>query len=171
MAQSRGRLCNAPRRLLASERISLPAWVPPSNNAKWDAKTRGRWNYATNRDVVHSIWEKTATVRANQEAVWTLGIRGVHDRPMEGPRDMPSRINLVTEAIRDQRALLDQKVTKQWGPVSQIFVPYKEVLPIYDAGLKVPPDVSLVWVDDNFGYIRRLSAPEERKRPGGAGVY
>jgi hypothetical protein len=26
-------------------------------------------------------------------------------------------------------------------------------------------------VDDNFGYIRRLGAPEERKRTGGAGVY
>ena len=50
-------------------------------------------------------------------------------------------------------------------------MPYKEVLPIYDAGLKVPPEASLVWVDDNFGYIRRLSNPTERKRPGGAGVY
>jgi hypothetical protein len=28
-----------------------------------------------------------------------------------------------------------------------------------------------VWTDDNFGYIRRLSSPGERKRAGGAGVY
>ena len=45
------------------------------------------------------------------------------------------------------------------------------MLPIYDAGLKVPDDVTLVWVDDNFGYIRRLSSPAERKRSGGSGVY
>jgi hypothetical protein len=37
--------------------------------------------------------------------------------------------------------------------------------------LHVPDDVTIMWVDDNFGYIRRLSRPEERSRPGGAGVY
>jgi hypothetical protein len=66
---------------------------------------------------------------------------------------------------------LNKDVTKQFGPVAQCFVPYKEVLPIYDAGLKVPDDVTLVWVDDNFGFIRRLSNSDERQRPGGAGVY
>lgn len=35
---------------------------------------------------------------------------------------------------------------------------------LYDAGLKVPDDVTIVWVDDNFGYLRRLGKPEERKR-------
>jgi hypothetical protein len=35
----------------------------------------------------------------------------------------------------------------------------------------LPDDVTLVWTDDNFGYIRRLSSPDERKRAGGAGVY
>lgn len=39
------------------------------------------------------------------------------------------------------------------------FIPYKEVLPLYDAGLKVPKDASIMWVDDNFGYIRRLGGP------------
>ena len=141
------------------------------NNIHWDEKSKGKWDYAINRDAVHSIWEETVKQRANAEAVWTLGIRGIHDRPMQGPQDIPTRINTVTEVIKDQRALLDQNVTKQWGPVVQDFVPYKEVLPIYDGGLKVPPDVTLVWVDDNFGYLRRLSAPEERKRPGGSGVY
>src|SRR6185312_7406692 len=67
--------------------------------------------------------------------------------------------------------LLDQDVTKQWGPIAQCFVPYKEVLSIYDAGIRVPDDVTLVWVDDNFGYVRRYGAPAERKRSGGAGIY
>ena len=35
----------------------------------------------------------------------------------------------------------------------------------------MPEDVTLVWVDDNFGYIRRLSSAQERSRAGGAGVY
>lgn len=142
------------------------------NNVHWNEPTQGRWNYALNQDAIHDIWEKTAKDRGQYEAVWPLGIRGIHDASMEQPpNDMPGKIQLMGEIFHDQRELLDQHVTKQWGPVAQCFVPYKEVLPIYDAGLKVPEDVTLVWVDDNFGYIRRLSNPDERKRPGGAGVY
>jgi hypothetical protein len=77
----------------------------------------------------------------------------------------------MSQVIHDQRSLLNQYVTNQWGPIAQCFIPYKEVLPIYDAGLSVPDEVTLVWVDDNFGYIRRFSDPEERKRAGGAGIY
>jgi hypothetical protein len=142
-----------------------------ANNVHWDERTRGRWDYTINRDAIHSYWEENVRARANEEAVWTLGIRGIHDRPMEGPMDIPMRVNTVTRVIAEQRSLLERYVTHQWGPVAQIFVPYKEVLAIYDAGLQVPPDVTLVWVDDNFGYLRRLSSPQERQRPGGSGVY
>jgi hypothetical protein len=142
------------------------------NNVHWDTKAQGPWDYSSlNRDKIHALWEDSAKSRGNDEAVWTLGIRGVHDAPMNGPKDIPARIDLVNKVIEDQRALLDQYVTKEWGPVAQCFVPYKEVQLIYDAGLKVPEDVTLVWANDNFGYIRRLSSPEERKRSGGSGVY
>lgn len=142
------------------------------NNVHWDTKTQGSWDYSSlNRDKIHALWEDSAKSRGSDEAVWTLGIRGVHDAPMNGPKDIPARIDLVTKVIGDQRALLDQYVTKEWGTVAQCFVPYKEVQLIYDAGLKVPEDVTLVWTNDNFGYIRRLSSPEERKRSGGSGVY
>lgn len=142
------------------------------NNANWNQRTHGRWNYALNRDTIHGIWEETAKERGQFEAVWTLGIRGVHDRGMERPPDdMPGKIKLMSEIFRDQRDLLDSHVTKKWGSVAQCFVPYKEVLPIYDSGLAVPDDVTLMWVDDNFGFIRRLSNPAERKRSGGSGVY
>ena len=42
---------------------------------------------------------------------------------------------------------------------------------MYDSGMKVPEDVIICWPDDNFGYLRRLPNDEERKRPGGSGVY
>lgn len=142
------------------------------NNVHWNEKTKGPWNYSLNRDTIHTYWEDSVKSRASDEAVWTLGIRGIHDRGMETPPSkLPDQINLVNQVIQDQRDLLARNVTKQWGDVAQCFVPYKEVLPIYDAGLNVPDDVTLVWVDDNFGYIRRLSAPAERKRSGGSGVY
>lgn len=142
------------------------------NNIHWNERKQGRWNYFENREAIDGIWTKTAKERGQYEAVWTLGIRGIHDRGMETPpNDLPGKIQLMSQIFREQRDLLNQYVTRQWGPVAQCFVPYKEVLPIYDAGLKVPDDVTLVWVDDNFGYIRRLSDPAERKRAGGAGIY
>lgn len=141
------------------------------NNAKWNERELGRWDYTLNKEKIHSAWEESAKTRGGKEAVWTLGIRGIHDRGMQGPNNTEMRIKIVSDVFQDQRALLDKYVTKEFGPVAQCFVPYKEVLTLYDAGLKVPDDVTLMWVDDNFGYIRRLGAPSERSRPGGAGVY
>jgi len=142
------------------------------NNVHWNEREKGKWNYSLNRDTIHSYWEESVKNRASDEAVWTVGIRGIHDAGMETPPTaLPDKIDLMAHVIADQRALLNQYVTKEWGQVAQCFVPYKEVLPIYDAGLKVPDDVTLVWVDDNFGYIRRLGSAAERGRSGGAGIY
>lgn len=142
------------------------------NNIHWDPDTQGSWNYTTNRKMIHGVWEQTATQRGGYEAVWTLGIRGIHDEPMRDPAHGSGDKSAVLEQIiKDQRAILDADVTRRWGPVAQQFIPYKEVLPIYDAGLKVPDDVTLVWVDDNYGYVRRLSSAAERKRAGGSGIY
>ena len=67
--------------------------------------------------------------------------------------------------------MLQEATGKQPEIVPQVFVPYKEVLDVYDAGLKVPEDVTLIWCDDNYGYISRLSNADEALRSGGAGVY
>ncbi|MTV36261.1 glycosyl hydrolase 115 family protein [Duganella radicis] len=142
------------------------------NNVHWNQKERGPWNYLTNRDAIFKTWEEQASARGGMEAVWTLGIRGIHDQGMQTPPgDMPGKLKVMKQVIQDQRSLIRQHVTPKWGTVAQAFVPYKEVLPIYDAGLALPEDVTLMWTDDNFGYLRRLSSPEERQRSGGAGVY
>ncbi len=140
------------------------------NNCHWK-KEDGEWNYITNQAKIDSYWKESVDQRGDKEAVWTLGIRGIHDSAMAGANTMDDKKALVSKAITNQRAMLDAGVSKEWGPISQCFVPYKEVLSIYDAGLEVPDDVTLVWVDDNYGYIRRLSNPEEQKRSGGSGVY
>ena len=38
-------------------------------------------------------------------------------------------------------------------------------------GLALPDDVTLVWPDDNFGYIRQFPDVAQAKRSGGSGVY
>jgi len=55
--------------------------------------------------------------------------------------------------------------------VPQDWALYKEVQEYYERGMRVPDDVTLLWCDDNWGNVRRLPTEEERKRPGGAGIY
>ena len=51
------------------------------------------------------------------------------------------------------------------------FVPYKEVLELYDNGLKVPEDLTLIWTNDNYGYVRRYPGEKEKARKSGNGIY
>ncbi|MCX6328286.1 MAG: glycosyl hydrolase 115 family protein, partial [Bacteroidia bacterium] len=53
----------------------------------------------------------------------------------------------------------------------QLWCLYKEVQDYYNAGMRVPDDVTLLWAEDNWGNVRRLPTAEERKRNGGAGIY
>ena len=140
------------------------------NNVYWD-KAKGPWRYDTNRENIRNYWSESATSRGDDEAVWTLGIRGIHDRAMEGPDDPQARIAMVEQTFADQRALIREHVTDRYGTPAECFVPYKEVLPLYNAGLKVPDEATLVWPDDNWGYIRHLPTAAERARSGGNGVY
>jgi hypothetical protein len=54
--------------------------------------------------------------------------------------------------------------------ISEVIALYKEVQAIYEDGLVVPDDVSILFADDNFGSIRRLPTADENKRKGGVGV-
>jgi len=141
------------------------------NNIWWDEEERGPWNYATNRDGIVQYWDEILDKRAGHENIYTIGIRGIHDRPMHGPDTVEARVGLLEQVFRDQRRLLKRHIDRPIEQIPQAFVPYKEVLPLYNAGLNVPSDVTLVWPDDNYGYIRRLSSPQEQRRAGGGGVY
>lgn len=140
------------------------------NNVYWP-KDKGEWRYDTNRQNIFDYWKWAAINRGPFESVWTLGIRGIHDTGMSGPKEMPARVAMMEQIFADQQQLINADVTRKYGPPAECFVPYKEVLPLYENGLKVPDNVTIVWPDDNFGYIRRLATPAERKRSGGTGVY
>jgi hypothetical protein len=98
-------------------------------------------------------------------------MRGVHDSKMEGVKDSKDAVPLLENIFRDQRQLLTRYINKDVTAIPQVFTAYKEVLEIYDNGLKLPDDVTLVWPDDNYGYIQRLNNENEMTRPGGSGVY
>lgn len=134
-------------------------------------KANGPWNFITNRKKVLSFWRGSVERRKNYEAIWTVGMRGPYDSPLLGVQDLAQERSVVRKIIALQRNMLDRYVPKRWGPVAECYVPYKEALLVFNSGLEVPRDVTLVWPENNFGYIRQLSTPQQRERPGGAGVY
>jgi len=144
-----------------------------NNVDEWKPKVYGDYNYFTNKTQVDKYWQdRLDEVKAFQnETIMTLGMRGVHDSKMEGAKDLKESIEMVEKIIVNQREMLSNTFKKPLKDIPQAFVPYKEVLELYDNGLKVPDDITLVWPDDNYGYIRRLSNVEEQKRAGGSGVY
>nr|WP_315241714.1 glycosyl hydrolase 115 family protein [uncultured Flavobacterium sp.] len=144
-----------------------------NNVDEWKPKIHGDYNYFTNKTQVDKYWQDRLDElkSAQNETIMTLGMRGVHDSKMEGAKDLKESIDMVEKIILNQREMLSNTFKKPLKEIPQAFVPYKEVLELYDNGLKVPDDITLVWPDDNYGYIRRLSNEEEQKRAGGSGVY
>lgn len=142
-----------------------------NNVDEWNKNATGQFNYVSNRESVYKYWEDRVKESKNVDAIFTMGMRGVHDSKMEGVKNNKEGAELLTHILGDQRQLIEKYINPDATKVPQAFTVYKEVLDLYDEGLKVPEDITLVWTDDNYGYIRRLSNPEEQKRPGGGGVY
>jgi hypothetical protein len=142
-----------------------------NNVAEWDHKKRGPYNYITNREQVQQYWiERLKEVKGSEE-LFTIGMRGIHDGSMEGVKTKEEKLNGLQQVIDDQRKLIRKYYRKDVEKVPQVFIPYKEVLEILESGLQVPDDVTLMWCDDNYGYMTRLSDEEQQKRLGGGGVY
>jgi hypothetical protein len=141
-----------------------------NNVDEWTAP-KADYNYVANRAGVLAYWEQRVKENGRFENIYTLGMRGIHDSNMVGPKTDAERIATLGQIFADQRALIAQHVNPTVESVPQMFCAYKEVLSLYRQGLKVPDDVTIVWPDDNFGYVRNFANAEERKRSGGFGVY
>ena len=142
-----------------------------NNVDEWNTAERGAFNYRTNREQVHQYWiERLKEVKKSKDNMFTIGMRGIHDSSMEGYKTEQEKFDGLQQVINDQQELLRQHVGNP-AKQMQVFVPYKEVLQLYEKGLQVPDYVTLMWCDDNYGYMTRLSNAKEQQRSGGAGVY
>ena len=144
------------------------------NNAapsEWNKERDGEWNYLTNRETIWKKFDERLRATAQYDNIYTMGMRGLHDEAMKGSTDPTVRARTLETVFADQRQILSAHKGLSPTEIPQIFVPYKETLDIYDAGLHVPEDITLVWPDDNYGYMKRVSNLSERQRMGGSGVY
>lgn len=138
---------------------------------EWRRRGQGDYDYVNNSASVYKFWEDRVKEVAQQGNIYTLGMRGVHDGQMQGAKTVAEQKAVLERVLKDQRGLLQKYGNKDVTAIPQAFIPYKEVLDIYNAGLQVPDDVTLIWCDDNYGYIRHFPTAEERARKGGNGIY
>lgn len=159
-----------------------------SNNHEWSEWINKTGLYGTeydysidgqNRKNLDIYWRESVIQNSGFEVSWTLGMRGIHDWGMAAVEiDRKGITDIEKDELKKQ--LLERIITKQrelikeFAPNNdklQIFVPYKEVLKYYNMGLNIPDDVTIIWVNDNFGYIRSYPNYTEQKRSGGHGLY
>ncbi len=129
-----------------------------------------------NREILQEYWAESVDQNRDFEVSYTLGMRGIHDsgfetrglKDLEGEALRNARIKLLEQVMADQEKILQEHLGRD---TMKIFVPYKEVLELYDNGLKVPEDLTLIWTNDNYGYVRRYPGAKEKARKGGNGLY
>lgn len=159
--------------LMRSNNREWKPWLEKKGyqNVEYDYSLSGR-----NREILQEYWRESVEQNREFEVSYTLGMRGIHDSGFEtraleglsGEELKQEKIKLLQQVMEDQRQILQDTLGKL--PLMN-FVPYKEVLPLYDGGLQVPEDITLVWSNDNYGYIRRYPSESEKKRRGGNGIY
>ena len=140
---------------------------------EWDRRyqrSAGSWNYARNPDLLESFWREGIKRNRNYESIITIGLRGANDTPM-APGGPEANKTLLEKIVDAERKIIAVEMNPDVTKVPQLWCLYKEVQDYYNAGMRVPDDVTLLWAEDNWGNVRRLPTAEERKRSGGAGIY
>ncbi|MBV9884656.1 MAG: glycosyl hydrolase 115 family protein [Sphingomonadaceae bacterium] len=132
----------------------------------WEHHGQGPWDYTQNAERLRQFWREGLERTQGQERIVTIGMRGDGDRPMtEG-----TATQLLERIVADQRRLIEAVTRRPAAETPQVWALYKEVQDYYDAGMRVPDDVTLLFSDDNWGNIRRLPQPGAA-RAGGYGIY
>jgi len=132
-----------------------------------DRKGWGAWNYSTNKENLDRFFREGIERMKGTDDIVTIGMRGDGDEAMGDGTDT----KLLENIINNQRRIIKEVTGRPAKETPQIWALYKEVQDYYDAGLRVPDDVTVLLCDDNWGNVRRLPNAEEKKRKGGWGLY
>ena len=132
-----------------------------------DRKGWGAWNYSTNKENLDRFFREGIERMKGTDDIVTIGMRGDGDEAMGNNTDT----KLLETIIENQRRIIKEVTKRPAKETPQIWALYKEVQDYYDAGLRVPDDVTILLCDDNWGNVRRIPNAEEKKRKGGWGLY
>jgi hypothetical protein len=132
-----------------------------------DRKGWGAWNYSTNKENLDRFFREGIERMKGTDDIVTIGMRGDGDEAMGNSTDT----KLLETIIDNQRRIIKEVTKRPAKETPQIWALYKEVQDYYDAGLRVPDDVTILLCDDNWGNVRRIPNAEEKKRKGGWGLY
>ena len=129
----------------------------------------GPWDYATNKERIGQFFREGMERNRNYDNLVTIGMRGDGDVAM-GKGDDQENMKTLRNVIEGQRKII-KDIYGHPDAVPQLWAIFTEVQRYYDAGFTVPDDVTLLFCDNNWGYIRRKGTEAERKRKGGLGLY
>ena len=129
----------------------------------------GPWDYATNKNRIDQFFREGMERNKNYDNIVTIGMRGDGDVAM-GKGDDSENMKILEKVIEGQRKIIKDLYGRP-DAVPQLWAIFTEVQRYYDAGFRVPDDVTLLLCDNNWGYIRRKGRDFERKRKGGIGLY
>src|SRR5215813_5866573 len=80
-----------------------------NNVTEWTDKPEN-YDYTRNADGVRKYWEDRAAQNGKFESIYTIGMRGIHDSPIVGPKTQAERIQVLEQIFSDQRAMLAKHV-------------------------------------------------------------
>ena len=129
----------------------------------------GPWDYATNKERVDQFFREGMERNKAYDNLVTIGMRGDGDVAM-GKGDDAENMRTLKNVIEGQRKII-KDIYGRSDAVPQLWAIFTEVQRYYDAGFTVSDDVTLLFCDNNWGYIRRKGTAAERKRKGGLGLY
>ena len=114
------------------------------NNCYLSKEDKKKWSWTANREFLEDYWregvrrgssfakatEDESENRLGTGILWTIGMRGIHDGKMQDGKTTEEKIKIFEEVFAAQCAMLPEGAPK-------LFVPYKEVLPIFNAATEI----------------------------------
>ena len=126
------------------------------------------WDWFGNRAGLMNFWRGGVLENRELDVYWPVGLRGTQDRSYTFPDGMADadKNKAYRDAIDAQVAMTKSLLPPGKAPLFH-FTLYTEMLPQYQSGkLDVPPDVTIVWTDDNDGRMRALPQARDQWKHG-----
>jgi hypothetical protein len=126
------------------------------------------WDWFKNREGMLNFWRGGVLENRDLDAYWPVGLRGTQDRSYTFPDGISEdeKNKAYREAIEEQVKLTKSLLPPGRTPLFH-FTLYTEMLPQYQSGkLEVPPEVTIVWTDDNDGRMRALPQKKDQWKHG-----